>query len=130
MPSNELRSEFRKTNTLNTVRTYIQQINTIHTGLDIRASLGLSSNWGVGDFRRHSRVQGGRPDDGRRRLAGRSGPWSCRRGGRGPNQCVGQKAAVPAVLTMVNLNKSGDRLKECEGLHFRIKRDSVPRSLR
>jgi hypothetical protein len=30
------------------------------TGLDIRASLGLSSNWGLGTFRRPPTVQGGR----------------------------------------------------------------------
>jgi hypothetical protein len=50
-PSNELKSEFTNTDMVNTVRTYIYQINTKHTHiLDIRASLGLSSNWEVGAF--------------------------------------------------------------------------------
>jgi hypothetical protein len=62
---------------VNTVRTYIHQINIMHTGLDIRASLGLSSNWGFRNFSAASHGVGGRPDDGRRRLAGTSGPRSC-----------------------------------------------------
>jgi hypothetical protein len=65
-------------------------------------------------------------------MAGRYGPWSLRRGGRGPTQCVGLTGAVPAALTMAILNKSvkiAERELKHEGLLFRIKRDSVPRSL-
>ncbi len=107
-------------NTVNTVGTYIHQINT-----QISESL-LGSAATAGTLRRPpTAVEGGRPDDGRRRLAGRSDPRSCWRGGRGPNQCVGPIVAVPPVLTMAILNKSGKKFKERKGLQFRIKKRTV-----
>ncbi len=85
--------------------------------IDIRASLGLSSNWGgLGLF-------GSLPwcKEADLIMADRSGPRSCWRGGRGQTSVLG--------LTMAILNKSGKKIKECKSLQFIIYRDSVPRSL-
>ncbi len=83
--------------------------------LDIRASLGLSSNWGgqglFGGLPRCKEADLMTADEA---MADRAVLRSAVEEGEAhPNQCVGPTGAVPAALTMAIPNKSGKKLKEC-----------------
>jgi hypothetical protein len=105
----ELISKFPNTNTANTVRITVYSSNKYNAHRSRYVSgllLGSAVTGGrglFGDLPLWKEADLMTADEA---IAGRCGPWSCWRGGRGPNQCVGPTEAVPVALTMAILNKS------------------------